>query len=103
MSILILIISYKILKKYLLKKFEDQKEENIYDYYLNFFLTINFIIIVVLIFPTHSFIRYYFFIYPFVFSIIFIEFGMKKTLLISIIACLLISIETILFRLLYFV
>jgi len=79
------------------------KEKKLFnDYLVNFLACINFVILGVLVFPTHSFIRYYLFIYPFIFSIFFLIFNSKNIFLISFYAILFLSIETILFRIIYY-
>ena len=72
------------------------------DYLINFLACIFFVISMVLSVPTHSYIRYYLFIYPFIFSIFFLVFNCKNIFLISFYAILFLSIETILFRIFYY-
>ena len=69
------------------------------DYHLNSLACISFVALVVLISPVHSYIRYYLFIYPFIFSLFYLVFNANKIFLISFYAILFLSIETILFRL----
>ena len=69
------------------------------DYHINASACITFVVLVVLISPVHAYIRYYLFIYPFIFSLFFLVFNANKIFLISLYAILLLSIETILFRL----
>lgn len=72
------------------------------EYFFNAIVCIGFVILSVLIFPTHSFIRYYLFIFPFIFSLFFLVFGKDKIILVSIFGILFISIETLIFRINYF-
>ena len=72
------------------------------DYYLNAIACITFVVLIVLISPVHAYIRYYLFIYPFIFSLFFFVFNANKVFLISFYAILLISIETILFRIYFY-
>lgn len=85
-------------------KYENLIKNNKYfnDYLINLIACLSFVLLSVLILPTHSFIRYYIFIFPFVFSIFFLVFNLRNTFLISFYAILFISIETVIFRILYF-
>ena len=69
------------------------------DYYINSLACIAFVVLAVLISPIHSYIRYYLFIFPFMFGVFFLVFNANKIFLISFYAILIMSIETILFRL----
>jgi len=80
--------------------FKEKKFFN--DYLINSLASINFVILMVLVFPSHSYIRYFLFIYPFIFSIFFLIFNSKNIFLISFYAILFLSIETILFRIIYY-
>ena len=72
------------------------------DYFINFIACLSFVILLVLILPTHAYIRYYIFIYPFIFSIFYIIFRLRNTFLISFYAILFLSIETTLYRIMYY-
>ena len=61
-----------------------------------------FILIVILIFPTHSYIRYYIFVYPFISSLFFITLGPQKTFYLAIIGLVAVILETSLYRIFYF-
>jgi hypothetical protein len=73
-----------------------------YDNLINTICAILFVLIVILIFPTHSYIRYYIFIYPFVSSLFFITLGPQKTFYLGITGLFAVILETSLFRILYF-
>lgn len=61
-----------------------------------------FILIIILIFPTHSYIRYYIFVYPFISSLFFITLGPQKTFYLAIIGLVAVILETSLYRIFYF-
>lgn len=85
------------------EKYEKLSKSKIYDEYLcNFLANIFFITVIVLTIPPFAFIRYYIFIYPFFFGILFFIFNYRIMFLISIYGICLISIELILFRIFYF-
>lgn len=73
-----------------------------YDNLINTICSILFVLIVILIFPTHSYIRYYIFIYPFLSSLFFITLGPQKTFYLGITGLFAVILETSLFRILYF-
>ena len=87
---------YIKIKKSFNKKFVD-------NCIVNSLICILFVTIIVLILPTHSFIRYYLFIYPFLFSVVFITLGYSRLIQLSFLSSLLLSVEIILFRILYFI
>ncbi len=110
-TILIVVMSSLILYIFLVmigfvknKNYENLiKNNNLFnDYVLNLLACLSFVLLMVLILPTHSFIRYYLFIFPFVFSIFFLIFNLRNTFLISFYAILFICIETVLFRIIYY-
>ncbi len=72
------------------------------DNLINFYASVTFVIFVVLLFPTHSYIRYYIFIYPFVFSIFFLTLGSKRTFYLSIFAIIAVILEISFFRIIYY-
>ncbi len=69
---------------------------------INFYASITFVLLIVLIFPTHSYIRYYIFIYPFIFSVFFMTLGPKKTLLLSMFGLFAVVLEISIFRIIYY-
>ena len=103
MTLLFIYIFFVIIELIKSKHYEEFKKNKLFkDYYLNFIICVTFIILSVLVLPTHSFIRYYLFVYPFIFSIIFAVLNLRNTFLISFYAILILSIEILSFRLLYY-
>ncbi len=108
--LLIITTSFAILYSLLLisglikKRYYDQilKDNNSKDNLINFYASITFVLLTVLIFPTHSYIRYYIFIYPFVFSIFFMTIGPKRTFLLSMSGLIFVILEISIFRVMYY-
>ena len=85
------------------KKYKFVTENKFYNEYItNAIICIFFILLVVLSVPSYSFIRYYLFIYPFIFSLFYLIFNHRITFLISIYAICLVSSELILFRMFFY-
>ncbi len=72
------------------------------DYIINSYAAISFVLLVVLIFPTHSFIRYYIFIYPFIFSLFFLVIGPRKTFYLSVFGTTALIAEISIYRILFY-
>ena len=86
------------------RKYQKLTTSKFYKEYLcNFLANIFFITIIVLAVPPYAYIRYYIFIYPFFFAILFLIFNYRIMFLISIYGICLVSIEYILFRIFFFV
>ena len=73
------------------------------DCLINTYACLAFILLVVLIFPTHSYIRYYIFIYPFVFSAFFLTIGPRKTIYLSLFGSIAVIAETSIYRILFYI
>ncbi len=106
LTVMTIVIFYSILMIFGLikKKYFDEILKNNYfkNNIINFCASITFVLLVVLTFPTHSYIRYYLFIYPFVFSVFFITIGPKKTFLLSVFSLVAVILEISIFRTVYY-
>tara|TARA_A100001011_G_scaffold395683_1_gene491424 strand:- start:6900 stop:8114 length:1215 start_codon:yes stop_codon:yes gene_type:complete len=79
-----------------------ERDKNYNDTLINALICILYIVIMVFSLPSHSFIRYYIFVYPFIFSLLLYIFNLRIIFLISIYSIFFISFETIIFRIIYF-
>jgi hypothetical protein len=85
------------------KKYKFVTENKFYNEYItNVIICIFFTLLIILVVPTFAFIRYYLFIYPFIFSLFYLIFNQRITFLISIYAICLVSTELILFRMFFY-